>query len=188
MVVIYWLISLCIIGFHLLLFLIMAPWLMVFIKKLDGWIQGISTESFRHSFYRIRIDLSESIRILLYKTLSLKDYIFLVSLGLLCTLALLIPFYTTDMIIKGNSDFLFIITILVMIPVFNFFIVYHDTSLLSFKKFQHMMIQILLFLPTLLLIAMVCRMNVKSTELNYIIVFFHNSTRFMNIASCPLLF
>lgn len=187
MFVFYGLVSLLVIFFHLFLILCAAPLVMIGMKKIDGKIQGMPTVSFRREIGVYTADLDRSLDRFVHEPLSFPALIFLLSIGMLSIAALCVPVFTTNGMLHTSSDILFIISLLVIIPCLNFFIVYQDSSLLSFKRFQRIMIQTLLFIPMLVLTAMVCRMNTTTTVLNDIVVFFHHSTRFIDIALCPLL-
>lgn len=186
MIFLYWLMSLSMILFHVLLILGMAPLIMVFMERLNGKIQGKPLESSQYVLQNIKIIYSRILNFLFKKILSVNTLIYLIIIGLLVTVAISIPIFSTNILVNNNSDFIFVTILLIFVPFLIFFLVFQDCSLLCFKKSQRIMFQTFMYIPAILLIAMVCRLNTKSTELSHIVLFFHNSTSLINLALCPL--
>ena len=159
MIFLYWLMSLLMILFHVLLILGMAPLIMVFMERLNGKIQGKPLESSQYVLQNIKIIYSRILNFLFKKILSVNTLIYLIIIGLLVTVAISIPIFSTNILVNNNSDFIFVTILLIFVPFLIFFLVFQDCSLLCFKNSQ---------------------------RLSHIVLFFHNSTSLINLALCPL--
>ena len=72
MIFLYWLMSLSMILFHVLLILAMAPLIMVFMERLNGKIQGKPLESSQYVLQNIKIIYSRILNFLFKKILSVN--------------------------------------------------------------------------------------------------------------------
>lgn len=187
MIILSWFLSFIISLLHLLLILIFAPYMMMVIRQCEAKILGMPVENLYIACDKVKENISRLFIFFSSPYLTMRKFTLLIPFGMVLTASLLIPTFTTGMVLTEGADFLFIVSLLTLTPVC--FIMVHDenASLLFSKQLPRLIINSFLFLPMLFFMAMVCKLTTNSNELNHIVLFFHQSTNLLTIALCPLL-
>ncbi|CAI3924508.1 unnamed protein product [Commensalibacter communis] len=183
----FWLLTFSVTLLHLMMVLLLAPWVMGFQKWLEAKIQGLPVVPFWFywgEIYSVNIKRLSSFLTITYSYTSLLPFI---ALGAAIIAALLVPSFTVGMVTASFSDLLLIIALLMMIPVSFFLVSLRYDSLKSLKLLQTMLVDNLLFLPVLFFVLTIIRFITGSTFLDTVVIFFHQFGEFPLMAYCPLL-
>ncbi|OUI78300.1 hypothetical protein HK18_09690 [Commensalibacter intestini] len=183
----FWLLTFVVTFLHIMMVLFLAPWVMGFQKWLEAKIQGVPAVPFWFywgEIYSVNIKRLSSFLTSTYSYTSLLPFI---ALGAAIIAALLVPTFTTGMMIASLSDFLLVIALLMMVPVSFFLIALRYPSLKSLKLLQTTLVDSLLFLPVLFFILTIIRFITGGTSLDGVVIFFHQVGELPLMAYCPLL-
>lgn len=181
-----WILTVFVSLLQLVSILLLAPWMRILTQGFERKIQGKGTSSFIRVWSETVSQVYRPLWNFSGFTSSQKTFLYVLFLGMSLMITLLIPDFTTGTLLGESSDFLAIISLLMLMPAFFFFLIYDNSTLLCFRKVQNRMFEILLFLPMLFLILLICRFSTASTVLDRMVLFFHQGDSLMVIALSPL--
>lgn len=183
----FWLLSFVVTMLHLVIILLLAPWVMGLQKWFEAKIQGLPAVPFwfyRRELYSVNIKRLSSILTITSSHSSLLPY---TALGAVIIAALLVPTFSVGMITGSLADLLLIIALLMIVPVAFFLTSLRYASLKSLKLLQTTLVDSLLFLPVLFFIVTIIHFITGSTSLEAVVIFFHQFGELPLMAYCPLL-
>lgn len=186
MIIFSWILSVVASFLQLFLFVLLASYITGLLSYFEAKIQGSPINNLYPlknkvglTFYKTYINF--------FRDCSITQFCFLfILLMVVIVVGLMIPTFTTGLILSGGADLLLIFVLLILMPVFFFVVDEKKQSLLILKKLPKIVINNFLFLPMFVLLVMVCKLITHHSELNEIALFFHTAGYPLVIALCPL--